>query len=481
MPMASQLYQNAIAMGASPTLAAYLAGSAYQESSFNPNARGDFVNGKPTSFGVMQVGSPSLGSGSVPDQFKNYITALQSKAPDTWASMNAAPTPQAAHAALHENPDWRMGIPGARFDNAQQLMGTDTSGYQNAPAYLRPNPPAQPTTWQQIMGQLASPPSQQPVLNTGGYSNLPAYLAQGQPAAAPIPQPPAVGIGGAHAMGSWQDYATALQNPPPAQASPYAQGGAIIGNALSQAGQQIQRQGQQGMSQAMAMLQNRPNALQRLLSGGGYPDYTSYLNAQPQGYARGGVVRRLPGYQTGAMVPGRPTGMDSVPAMLTPGEMILNRRQQQAVTPIRGMASSLRPDQLQALARARSRLRGYQTGGVVPSQARFGQEGIRRPDIYGFHVVPFGFDPTAVDPRVAPNPVPGFDVGSVMPPEALAGRLSTDIGQMAPPGYHYGIPDAGPTMVAPNALSIMLPRTEENRQRILDFINSYKQVPAENI
>jgi hypothetical protein len=349
MPLASQLYQNAIAMGASPIMAAYLAGSAYQESSFNPNARGDFVNGKPTSFGVMQVGSPSLGSGSVPDQFKNYITALQSKAPDTWAAMNAAPTPQAVHAALHDNPDWRMGIPGARFDNAQQLMGTsgtpgtpgyqqvigaltspppdqrmlNTGGYSNTPAYLDPSQPAGTPGYQQIAGALIAGPPGQQMLNTGGYQNLPAYLAQPAPAApAAAPQQPS----------ATDKFAT------------------NFGGSLENTGQTMLAAAQKGDNQALQQLLSQRHSNPYLNAN--YPDYTAYLNAQPQRYARGGVVVRRPLYaQGGALVPGRPTAMDSVPAMLSPGEIVFNRQQQQAVQPIRGMASSLRPDQLQALAR----------------------------------------------------------------------------------------------------------------------------------
>jgi hypothetical protein len=387
-PMARDLYQQALDLGASPTNAAYLVGSAYQESSFNPNERDDFVGGKPTSFGLMQVGSPSLGSGSVPDQFKNYITAMQNHAPDTWAAMNAAATPEAAHVALHQNPDWRMGIPGARFENASQLLGsTDQGQYQNLPSYLQRNPPTQltqPTTWQQIMGPLASPPPQQSMLNTGGYQNLPAYLAQ--PAAAATPAQPSTTDQFATNFG--KSLTSMAQNQ---MAQQQAQGNQMVQSLLSR---------QPSGAAALAQLAANPQAflqnpyLQRVAATGPLPGPTYY-------YARGGVVprplyaqqgtivparpvvvnrapmpmvparpavinrapvpmpSRPPLYlQRGAVVPGRPTAMDTVRAMLSPGEMVLNRQQEQAVRPIRGKAGSLRPDQLQALARARSRLAG---------------------------------------------------------------------------------------------------------------------------
>jgi hypothetical protein len=425
----------------------------------------------------MQVGSPSLGSGSVQDQFKNYITTLQSKAPQTFADMNAAPTPEAVHAALHQNPDWRMGIPGARFENANQLLGTDTSGSQNVPPYLNPNPRTQPTTWQQIMGPLASPPPQQSMLNTGGYQNLPAYLAQPAVAAAPA-QPSATdqfatNFGSSLMKMGQQQAATqqaqgnqlvqSLLNRQPAGAAALAQLAANPQAYLQMQNQYLQGQSQPVTSPPLLYYARGgvvPRPIRRYEGGGvvtpppqqyelatltkgsdvgtyGTPEddaaleawkgsfqrqaydnllqkYSSnpdimaraqqtfnvpeiYMLRQP-GYAGGGVVQRplyaqqgvlvparpavinrapmpmvaarpaainrapvpMPSrpplyLQRGAVIPGRPTGMDTVRALLSPGEMVLNRQQEQAVQPIRGRAQILRPDQRAALVAAQRR------------------------------------------------------------------------------------------------------------------------------
>ena len=45
----------------------------------------------------------------------------------------------------------------------------------------------------------------------------------------------------------------------------------------------------------------------------------------------GGMLGGLLGFADGGVVPGRATSGDSIPAMLTPGEVILNKGQQAAV------------------------------------------------------------------------------------------------------------------------------------------------------
>jgi hypothetical protein len=233
LPVASDLYQQALAMGASPTLAAYLVGSAYQESGFKPGQLGDYEGGQPTSFGLMQVGSPKLGSGSVPEQFRNYISRFQSNAPDTWAAMNAATSPEAAYAAQHANEDWRMGIPGSRFTYARQLLGEspNASDYTSA-LYARP-----------------------PV------ENAPGFTSGGNPTQ----------------MSTFLDYQNELD-----KQKVYDKAGSTIGSAFAGLGSQIAQSGQQGMNQAMQMLQQKSSAagyLRQLLLGSGsnYPDYTSYF------------------------------------------------------------------------------------------------------------------------------------------------------------------------------------------------------------
>jgi hypothetical protein len=66
----------------------------------------------------------------------------------------------------------------------------------------------------------------------------------------------------------------------------------------------------------------------------------------------GGIAPMLP-----MMPPPRPGSTDTVPAVLTPGEMVLTTQQQRAVQPIPGKAKRLRPEQRAALKRNRSR--GY--------------------------------------------------------------------------------------------------------------------------
>jgi hypothetical protein len=121
---AIQLYQEAIAAGATPTNALYLVGSAIQESGLNPNKTGSDGG---TSFGLMQVGKglwnrmQQQGQMTPAAQMRAYITALKTNAPQTWAAMQKASTVQGVYKAQHSNPDFRMGIPGARFAYANQL------------------------------------------------------------------------------------------------------------------------------------------------------------------------------------------------------------------------------------------------------------------------------------------------------------------------------------------------------------------------
>jgi len=75
-------------------------------------------------------------------------------------------------------------------------------------------------------------------------------------------------------------------------------------------------------------------------------------NIYPANYQLGGIAPMVP-----MMPPMQPGSTDTVPAMLTPKEMILTERQQGAVQPIPGKAKLLRADQRAALKKHRSR--GY--------------------------------------------------------------------------------------------------------------------------
>jgi len=239
MPLSSQLYQMAISMGASPANAAYLVGSAYQESGFKPNALGDFVNGKPTSFGLMQVGSPSLGSGSSEDQFRNYIGRLQKNAPDTWSAMNSAKTPEDVYSAQRTNPDWRMGIPGGRFAYANQVSASQDDGMSS-------------NAFMSGIQRVLQDPNQNRIASQTSATGLPSpgqYIDEH----GGIPKPPQVG---------------AVQP----MSTPASSAFSIIGQGLASAGQQMSQSGQQGNAQAMAMLQQRKSPfasyLQSLLNPG---------------------------------------------------------------------------------------------------------------------------------------------------------------------------------------------------------------------
>jgi hypothetical protein len=77
-------------------------------------------------------------------------------------------------------------------------------------------------------------------------------------------------------MSGWQDYTKALTTQTPTEKA-----GAQIAGAFQQIGSQLAQQGQQGMNQAMSMVQ-RPSAaaqlLQRLINPQtAYPDYTTLL------------------------------------------------------------------------------------------------------------------------------------------------------------------------------------------------------------
>ncbi len=208
---------------AGPPLAAYLVGSAYQESGFKPDQRGDYVKGQPTSFGLMQVGSEKLASGSVTEQFRNYISALQSRAPDTWKSMNAAPTPEDAYVAQHVDSDWRMGIPGNRFSYARQVM--------SAP------PPTE------------TPP---PTVAAGVSPAL-------QSASASIPAPAGINDLVPGPSFNYDKFNNTVQ------ASNVAQDvGGALASSLSSIGKGMQQSSQQGMQQALAMLHSDPRAQQAL-------------------------------------------------------------------------------------------------------------------------------------------------------------------------------------------------------------------------
>ena len=67
-------------------------------------------------------------------------------------------------------------------------------------------------------------------------------------------------------------------------------------------------------------------------------------NIYPQNFQLGGIAPMVP-----MMMPPQPGSTDTVPAALTPGEMVLTRRQQSAVRPIPGRAKRLRPEQRVAL------------------------------------------------------------------------------------------------------------------------------------
>jgi len=75
-------------------------------------------------------------------------------------------------------------------------------------------------------------------------------------------------------------------------------------------------------------------------------------NVYPANFQGGGIAPLVP-----MMPPMAPGSTDTVPAMLTPGEMVLTRKQQGAVKAIPGKAKQLRQDQRAALKQHRSR--GY--------------------------------------------------------------------------------------------------------------------------
>lgn len=149
IPTAQRLYDAAIAAGASPTTALYLVGSAYQESGFNVRATGD--NG--SSVGLMQV-NPALmrqwqaqgvDVSDPVEQMTAYIAQLQRMAPGTWSAMQQASNPVEVYLAQHSNPDFRMGIPGARFNYANQLAETLNVGSAGGTTDLWGGGAAQPT------------------------------------------------------------------------------------------------------------------------------------------------------------------------------------------------------------------------------------------------------------------------------------------------------------------------------------------------
>jgi hypothetical protein len=92
------------------------------------------------------------------------------------------------------------------------------------------------------------------------------------------------------------------------------------------------------------------------------PDLMQQIAAQPRGstsisFAGGGMVPRVPKQQ---QIQGY--GTDTVPAALTPGELILNKSQQAAVMPRPGMKSRLKPSELAAIEIAIRKKKGGQSG-----------------------------------------------------------------------------------------------------------------------
>jgi hypothetical protein len=95
--------------------------------------------------------------------------------------------------------------------------------------------------------------------------------------------------------------------------------------------------------------------------------------SQPIGFHYGGMVKPKMGksYAMGGDVSQVPPmqqlqgyGTDTVPAALTPGELILNKQQQAAVMPRPGMKSKLKPEQRAAIEIALRKKQGAQTGRV---------------------------------------------------------------------------------------------------------------------
>ncbi len=86
--------------------------------------------------------------------------------------------------------------------------------------------------------------------------------------AANQPQPAAAATAGTGPMSTWQDYGKALTTQQTANTA-----GSAIGSALSRIGQGISQQGQQGMSQALAMLQQRKSPFDRYLESLINPGY----------------------------------------------------------------------------------------------------------------------------------------------------------------------------------------------------------------
>jgi hypothetical protein len=168
--IAAQLYQAALARGATPVAARYLVGAAYAESGFNPLKTGSDGG---TSAGLMQTGTRlfnrmlSRGQVSPVAQMNAYIDALQANAPQTWAAMNNASTIQGVFSAQHANPGWRMG---ALTGQRAPIYASQFSPFNNLPIpELNPPPqgsaatpqPPPPIPQPVGMGQL-TPPEQVP-------------------------------------------------------------------------------------------------------------------------------------------------------------------------------------------------------------------------------------------------------------------------------------------------------------------------------
>jgi hypothetical protein len=143
----------------------------------------------------MQVGSPQLASGTAHDQFQNYISALKNHAPETFAAMNQAQTPEGVYAAQHTNADWRMGIPGGRFDYARQVMSAP--GETGAPSRSQFLTSGTPAAQGSALAMQPTPGGYQ----SGTGSNLPQMSSLGDYAKALTTPGPTQVVGGAIAQG----------------------------------------------------------------------------------------------------------------------------------------------------------------------------------------------------------------------------------------------------------------------------------------
>jgi hypothetical protein len=182
-------------------------------------------------------------------------------------------------------------------------------------------------------------------------------------------------------------------------------------------------------------------------------DPSNQISNQPMGYAEGGEVtpkkpnfrthpfqRRLNNTEDGSMVaalriggmahqgntkqlPKSQYGTDTIPAALTPGEMVLTPEQQSAVAPIPGKQHKLRPDQLakfHSIHGLTPPMTHFDDGGVVKSlEDQYQDPSLsyeERRDIYNKILKAKGVPPDSIQPpnNTTPTPTPTpFKYGGV--------------------------------------------------------------------